>query len=102
LREGEFYDLMYVNQHIGNQQYAFLRKADKEVILVVVNFSPRMATIDLTIPRHAFEHLHGTPSEVVSVSLLNKDKRKMFIYPDMAIPLVIPALSAIVYKSVLP
>jgi hypothetical protein len=33
---------------------------------------------------------------------LNKDKRKMFIYPDMAIPLVIPALSAIVYKSVLP
>lgn len=102
LREGDFYDLMYANQHIGNQQYAFLRKAGREVILVVTNFSPRMVSIELTIPRHAFEHLHGEPVEVISVSLLNKDKRKLFIYPDMTIPLIIPALSGIVYKTVLP
>jgi hypothetical protein len=102
LREGDFYDLMYANQHIGNQQYAFLRKAGREVILVVTNFSPRMVSIELTIPRHAFEHLHGEPVEVISVSLLNKDKRKLFIYPDMTIPLIIPALSGIVYNRVLP
>ena len=59
LREGDFYDLMYANH--GNERfnshrhYAFLRRADKDVLLIVANFSEEEAEVDVQIPQHVFD-----------------------------------------------
>ena len=46
------FDLMYVNGQY-QRQYAFLRKADSEVLLVVVNFDDLPVVMDVMIPAHA-------------------------------------------------
>lgn len=59
LREGNFFDLMYVN--LRNQdfnphrQYAFLRYSDTEVLLIVANFDNQQVKVSLNIPELAIE-----------------------------------------------
>lgn len=55
--EGEFFDLMYVNEHLAQRQYAFLRKAGAEMLLVVANFSDKPVECKVNIPEHAFDFL---------------------------------------------
>lgn len=56
-REGEMFDLMYANGASGDfnphRQFAFLRKKDDELILVVANFSAEKASLCIVIPSHA-------------------------------------------------
>lgn len=58
-REGEMFDLMYANGASGDfnphRQFAFLRKKDDELILVVANFSAEKASLCIVIPSHAFD-----------------------------------------------
>lgn len=58
-REGEMFDLMYANGENGDfnphRQFAFLRKKDDELILVVANFSAEKASLRVVIPSHAFD-----------------------------------------------
>ncbi|MDR3261252.1 MAG: alpha-amylase [Tannerella sp.] len=60
--QGTFFDLMYVNKghaHFNEQrQYAFLRKYEREVILVVVNFDRTEQSVRIVIPPDAFRILH--------------------------------------------
>ena len=60
--EGDFFDLMYANQHL-NRQYAFVRYSklpQKETkgafTLIIANFSDKEETITLNLPKHFFEH----------------------------------------------
>lgn len=59
LREGDFYDLMYANlrnPHFNpGRQYAFLRRKDREMALVVVNFDDCDAELAVNIPEHVFQ-----------------------------------------------
>ena len=57
IANGAFFDLMYVNPQLGEKQYAFLRKADKELLLVVTNFSAEKAYCKINVPEHAFDFL---------------------------------------------
>ena len=61
IARGCFFDLMYANlngwQMNEHKQYAFLRKYDREVILVVANFSDLDSRISVNIPQHAFDYL---------------------------------------------
>ena len=50
ISEGQVFDLMYVNQHIADKQFAFLRKYGMEVLLVVVNFADEAVECDINIP----------------------------------------------------
>lgn len=58
-REGEMFDLMYANDANGDfnphRQFAFLRKKDDEMVLVVANFSAEKASLRVVIPSHAFD-----------------------------------------------
>ncbi len=60
LYRGLFFDLMYVNMDNPyfdfSRQFAFLRKADQELLLIVVNFSAESKHIQLRIPEHAFDY----------------------------------------------
>ena len=53
--DGVFFDLMYVNGHL-ERQYAFLRYAEGELLLVVTNFEDRDVVTDVNIPAHAFDY----------------------------------------------
>lgn len=59
LREGEFFDLMYVNlRNPGfnpHSQFAFLRYTKESILLIAVNFAHEGAYIDINIPELAFE-----------------------------------------------
>lgn len=61
LREGSFFDLMYVNlENPGlnpHCHFAFLRHKDDETIVIVANFGNSDDDVDLIIPRHAFMSL---------------------------------------------
>lgn len=55
VREGEFYDLMYVNPQL-QRQYAFVRHSENETLLVVANFAHADAEVSIHIPEHLFEY----------------------------------------------
>ena len=58
--EGDFFDLMYANPHTDgfnpHRQYAFLRKYENELLLIVANFDERDAQVAVNIPTHAFDY----------------------------------------------
>ena len=98
LREGDFFDLMYMNQHLAEKQYAFLRKADDELMLVVVNFADASATCDVVIPHHAISYL-GIPEKTYeSVDLLSNEKAILSLKADTAVKVNVPANGGCVYK----
>ncbi|MDE6311072.1 MAG: alpha-amylase [Muribaculaceae bacterium] len=61
IREGRFFDLMYVNydnpQFNPHRQFAFLRSSAKETLVIIANFDHTEATVHVSIPRHAFTYL---------------------------------------------
>lgn len=98
VREGEFFDLMYVNQHIGDRQYAFLRKADDELLLVVVNFSDQDVSCDVVIPSHAIDYLQVSAKEYTATDLLFGDTLKVVLRGDQAIKIDMAPYAGRVYK----
>ncbi|MDR0413652.1 MAG: alpha-amylase [Dysgonamonadaceae bacterium] len=59
IREGMFYDLMYVNppseKFNPDKQYAYLRCHEEELLLIVANFADKDADLNVFLPAHAFE-----------------------------------------------
>ncbi|MDY4706089.1 MAG: alpha-amylase family glycosyl hydrolase [Prevotella sp.] len=79
--EGDFFDLMYVNPQSETFnprcEYAFLRKKDDDLILVVVNFGGEKLTTKVVIPEHAFDTLNlPEKEEVEGEELLTMVRRK--------------------------
>ena len=60
LAEGDFYDLMYVNGHL-QQQYAFLRRKDDEVCLILANFADYIGKVTIWLPQHVFDFYSMEP-----------------------------------------
>ena len=77
--EGKMYDLEYAQGENFNkhEQYAYLRKQDDEVLLIVVNFDDRAVEIDVQIPKDAFDYLEQAEWEQASaIDLLTGTKYK--------------------------
>ena len=55
VREGEFYDLMYVNPQL-QRQYAFVRHSGNETLLIVANFAAQDTEVTIHVPQHLFEY----------------------------------------------
>ena len=74
LRQGNFFDLMYVNLRKPgfnpHRQYAFLRYDDEEVYLIVANFDNRDAEIQVEIPDLAFDMAQIAEGEMESQDLI--------------------------------
>jgi len=103
IREGLFFDIMYANYHQGmdeHRQYAFLRKADNDLLIIIANFSDAPASISITIPSHAFDCLDISHSgeERDCKDLLTGKKEKHTLLPDTPIQLEIPKCSGKVLK----
>ena len=95
--DGAFFDLMYVNGHL-QRQYAFLRKADNDLLLVVANFDDQDVDIDVNLPAHAFDYLKIKECTAMATDLLTKDKLSMMLRPDGAVRMNVGARSARVWK----
>ena len=95
--EGTFFDLMYVNGHL-QRQYAFLRKADNDLLLVVVNFEDHDVDVDINLPAHAFDYLQLKESTAMATDLLTKEKQSMLLHPDGSVRMNIAARSGRVWK----
>ena len=95
--DGASFDLMYVNGQY-NHEYAFIRKAGTEVLLVVANFADSNQTVSITIPSHAFDFLKMKEKNVQATDLLSDEKQKLFLKRDEAVAVNVQANSAVVLK----
>ena len=95
--EGASFDLMYVNDAY-HRQYAFLRKAANEALLVVANFEDAPVTMPVKIPAHAFDFLHMKEKNAVALEMLSGHKQKIQLKRDGEIVVELPPYGAVVYK----
>ena len=95
--EGAFFDLMYVNGHL-HRQYAFLRHAGKDLLLVVVNFEDHDVDVDVCLPAHAFDYLQLKETTVTATDLLSREKESMILRKDGRVRMMIGARSGRVWK----
>lgn len=96
--EGEFFDLMYVNGHIADKQYAFIRKAGSELLLVVANFSDQPVVADVVIPRHAIDYLHIGEKSHEASDLLSGDKCVLSVKADAPVTVSLEPYGGRIYK----
>lgn len=100
--DGDFYDLMYVNPSSENfnneKQFAFLRKKDNELLIVVVNFDDRDVNIQVRIPSHAFEYLAIPEKKYKAKDLLSGDKQVIVLSNDGLVPMSLASRGSRVWK----
>ena len=103
LREGDFYDLTYVNQQNpkfnAHRQYAFLRRSGKEVLLIVANFDNQPAHLEVNIPQHVFDTFSLKPvASAQATELLTGEAVQTSFTPERPSPVEVPALSGVILK----
>ena len=102
LREGSFFDLMYVNlRHEGfnpHRHFAFLRYTEESVLMIVVNFDHSEADIDVVIPRLAFEMAGLHESNTVAEDLLCGRSMFVKLNPDQGSSVHLNPKDAVVLK----
>lgn len=96
--DGAMFDLMYVNTHFAEEQFAFLRKAGREMLLVAVNFSDLSVCREVTIPAHAFDFLGIPVGTFAAMELLTGVAKDFTLAPDSSIPVDIPDYGGVIYK----
>lgn len=96
--EGAFFDLMYVNPNLSDKQYAFIRKAGNEVLLVAVNYSEHKAMCSVCIPQHAFDFLSIPRKDVQATELFSGERVTLSLGTSSSIETEIPPYGGVIYK----
>ena len=100
--DGDTYDLMYANPANENfnpqKHFAFLRKKDNEMLLVVCNFNDKKDSISVNIPKHAFEWFSVSEKKYEAKDLLTDEKKQLTLKADCGIKMTVPAFGARVWK----
>ncbi len=97
LREGDFYDLMYVNPQM-QRQFAFMRKYRKEVVLVIANFDEEPASCAVNIPQHAFDYWQMEQKQTEATNLLTGQRSRIELRPDAPLCIDVPPLGGTALK----
>ena len=95
--KGTMFDLMYANQQYY-RQYAFMRRAGNDVLLVVANFDDVPLTMRLTIPDHAFNYMEMLEKAYQAKELLTDDTTTLVLMRDAPVDILLSARGAVVYK----
>ena len=107
ISEGEFFDLMYVNPFTAefnpHRHYAFLRKHENELMLIVANFDEWETQVAVNIPTAAFEYF-GLPTleSIKGTELLTGETLDLSLTPDAPVRLTLPGWSGAIVKITLP
>ncbi len=98
ITQGEMFDLMYVNGHLAQQQYAFLRKWKDEMLVVLVNFAGRPVECDVYLPQHAFDFLQVEEGAYDAVELLSSASQPLLLSGQQPLQLHAPAYGGTIFK----
>lgn len=103
IREGNTFDLMYVNYGgwllNDHRHYAFLRKMEDELLLIVANFDSNNARIGVRIPDHAFQYLEMEPhNEIEGFDLLSGASASYQLLPEKICTVEVEANNAVIVK----
>ena len=100
LAEGEFFDLMYVNQDTleTRRQYAYLRHCNGVMALVVANFGDEATNTGVRIPGHALDCARMASGEYSITELLSGETSTGTLAGDSVMPVQVPAHSARIYR----
>ena len=96
------YDLEYA-QGEGfdkHEQYAYLRKSEDELLLIVVNFDDKEKQVSVNIPDDAFHYLKQLPlPKAKAVDLLTEHKpRTIAFVPNQPITITLPAWKGAIFQ----
>lgn len=102
ITSGLMYDLEYAqgNGFNKHEQYAFLRKHEDQVLLMVMNFDDRQVDVDVRIPRECFEYLQQSEwSNASAVDLLtNTAYKSLSLTSQQPIHLTLPAWKGVILE----
>lgn len=103
IKEGKFFDLMYVNHDNWNFNdnclFAYLRKYGNEVLLIVVNFADMPVNAGIRIPQHAFDYLQiPALGKSPATDLLSGEKVELSLMPDRETRVRIEGNNGKIYK----
>lgn len=102
IRQGKFFDLMYVNyDNPGfdpHRQYAYLRVDGEDVVVIAVNFAHEYRELSVNVPAHAFDCLGIAPGSARAVELLTGAKATKTLSPDTPFRCGVPAHGAAVWR----
>ena len=100
--EGDFFDLMYVNPYTDKfnprAEYAFLRKKDSDVMLVISNFSGDTLQTEVVIPEHAFTTLGLQEGVFQARDLLANEQFSLNLQKDVVIDVELKPYSGRIIK----
>ena len=98
---GEMYDLEYAqgegfNKH---EQFAYIRKYKRQMLLVVLNFDDRQVDMQVRVPKEAFEHLElSEQSMVEATDLLTGATYRFPLTAHTPVCLTLPAWKGVILK----
>ena len=104
LKEGEFYGLQYANQYSdrydSNHIFSYLRGKEKELLLVVANFSDSDKECDITVPEEAFAFFGATYSNKPqkAIELVSNTETEVYMNPIDKVVVTVPANSGIILE----
>lgn len=102
IAKGLFFDLMYVNyDSVGfntDKQYAYLRKHEDELLIIVVNFSDNKVVPEVRIPKHAFDYLHIPEGDYSATELLSGCHTTISLQADQTVCYPVEAWSGVILK----
>lgn len=86
IREGAFFDLMYVNlKNKGfnpHRQFAFIRYSTNQILLIIVNFDKIESTVEVIIPDLAFHMTGIKEGNYIENDLLWRKEHEFELYKD--------------------
>lgn len=95
--DGLSFDLMYVNRQCC-RQYAFLRKAENELLLVLTNFDDAAASVNLLLPEHAFNYLDISEGTYLMTDLLSGQSMEAVLQRNQSVNITIKPRGAQIWK----
>lgn len=100
IREGDFFDIMYVNLNNPgfdpHRQFAFIRYSEKEAYLFIANFNKDNTKISINIPKHAIEMCGLQEGVQTGKDLLWGDTYRYEVGPDCKVELQIGGYNALI------
>ena len=103
IAQGTFFDLTYANLHgwrfNEHRQYAFLRKYNRDLLFIVVNFDHLSVNLAVNLPSHAFDCLQIPQADSCrAVDLLTGREETISLLPTKATEITIEGYGAKILK----
>lgn len=102
ISEGLTYDLMYANfdklTFDTSKLFAFMRKKDKDLLLIVANFDKEAHEVSVTIPEHAIEFLRIRQNFYLMTDLLTGESIDAVISPNGEIKMSVSGYNGRIWK----